>query len=200
MLSIAIQAGGESRRMGRNKALMPFAGKPLIAYLAARLAPAAGELFVIANQPEAYRFLGLPIHPDATPGRGPLGGLEAAMRLAMYERLAVVACDMPFASPALLRYQAELLETGNADLVVPETAEGLEPLHAVYRTTACLPVVAAALAAGDLKLSGWFDQVRVWRLAPYEWAAFDPDAMLFTNLNEPEGFRAAERYAQTHPR
>ena len=198
MLSIAIQAGGESRRMGQNKALMPFAGKPLVQYLAARLAGAPGELFVTANQPELFGFLGLPVYPDAIPGRGTLGGLLTALRNARYPLLAAVACDMPFASLALLRHQSQLLLDDNLDLAVPATTLGLEPLHAVYRVAACLPVVEAAIASGKWKLTGWFERVKVHTLAVTEWESYDPDHVVFTNLNTPDDFLKAEQYAQGH--
>ena len=200
MLSIAIQAGGESRRMGQNKALMPFAGQALIAYGAARLAGLVGdELFVTANRPELFGFLGLPVYPDVIPSRGALGGLLTALRRARYSAVAAVACDMPFASPALLRYQYCLLREKNADVVLPLTALGPEPLHAVYRRAACLPVVAAAIAAGEWKLSGWFGRVKVHTIDAREWESYDPDGVVFTNLNMPDEFLKAEQYARAHP-
>ncbi len=199
MLSIAIQAGGESRRMGRNKALMPFAGQPLIQFVAKRLATTADELFVTADQRERYGFLGLPIYPDALPGRGALGGLWTALRRAKYAAVAVVACDMPFVSLALLRRQYQLLIEKKADIVVPQTSFGLEPLHAVYRKAACLLVVEAAIASGQWKLSGWFEQVKVHTVTADEWESYDPDQIVFTNLNTPDEFLKAEQYALAHP-
>ena len=199
MISIAIQAGGESRRMGRNKALVPFGGQALIAHVAARLAGLGDELFVTAKQPDLYAFLGLPVYPDVVPGQGALGGLLTALRRAKHPALGVIACDMPFASPALLQYQFHLLSEKKADIVVPLTGSGFEPLHAVYRTEVCLPVVEAAIAAGEWKLSGWFGQVEVISLAADDWSNYDPDGVVFTNLNTPDEFSKAERYARTHP-
>ncbi|MFL7867205.1 MAG: molybdenum cofactor guanylyltransferase, partial [Anaerolineales bacterium] len=70
MLTICVQAGGESRRMGRDKALMPFLGRPLIQRVVDRLSPIADEIIVTTNNPDDYRFLGLPLFPDLKPGRG----------------------------------------------------------------------------------------------------------------------------------
>ena len=92
MYSIAIQAGGESRRMGRDKGLMPFLGRPLIQRVLERLTPIADEVLVTTNSPDEYRFLNLPLFPDLKPGRGALGGLYTALSSAACEAVAVVAC------------------------------------------------------------------------------------------------------------
>ena len=68
-LSIAIQAGGESRRMGQDKGLASFLGKPLVARLVERLAPLADEVLVTTNRLQEYAFLGVPLFPDLLPGR-----------------------------------------------------------------------------------------------------------------------------------
>lgn len=196
MLSIAIQAGGESRRMGQNKALMPFLGRPLIAYLLDRLAASADELFITAREPGPYAALGRPVYTDASPQRGALGGLLTALQHARHPVLAAVACDMPFASPELLRFQARLLDDEQADIVVPAGEAGLEPLHALYRTATCLPAAQAALQRGDWKLSGWFERVRTRVVTRAEWESFDPQHVIFTNLNTPDDFQKAEAYAR----
>lgn len=195
-LSVVLQAGGESRRMGRDKALVPFLGRPLIARLAERLGPIADELLVTTNRPDDFGFLGLPLFPDPRPGRGALGGLHAALRAARHEAVAVVACDMPFASAELLRFQAGLLESEGADVVLPRGADGLEPLHAVYRRATCLPLVEAALDAGQWKVIAWFDQARVRVLRADEVAAHDPRGLAFVNVNTPEELAQAERLAR----
>src|SRR6185369_4678742 len=102
MLTIVVQAGGASSRMGEDKALKPFLGRPLIQRLVERLSPIADEMIVTTNRPEEYRFLGLRLTPDLKPGRGALGGLYTALASASQPHVAVVACDMPFASPTLL--------------------------------------------------------------------------------------------------
>ena len=102
MLSIVVLAGGESRRMGQNKALMPFLKQPLIERVVKRLAPFADELLVISNKPDQYEFLGVSLTPDIMPGRGALGGLYTALSSAHQPLAAVVACDMPFVNVGLL--------------------------------------------------------------------------------------------------
>src|SRR5512141_666268 len=103
MLSVVVQAGGESTRMGENKALKPFLGRPLIQRVVERLAPIADEVLITTNQPDQFAFLKVPLFPDQRPGRGALGGLHTAIASAHEPYVAVVACDMPFASAQLLQ-------------------------------------------------------------------------------------------------
>jgi molybdopterin-guanine dinucleotide biosynthesis protein A len=183
--------------MGQDKALMPFLGRPLIQRVVDRLAPIADEMIVTTNRPEEYRFLGLPLFPDLKPGRGALGGLYTALASATCEAVAVVACDMPFASPGLLEAANTLLLQEAADVVIPDPGEGLEPLHAVYRRATCLPAIETAIAADLWKLISWFPQVRVRVLQPEEVKLHDPSGLAFWNLNTPEEFAEAEKMA-TH--
>lgn len=195
MLSIVIQAGGESRRMGRDKALMPFLGRPLIQRVLERLTPIADEVIVTTNHPEDYRFLGLPLFPDLLPGRGALGGLYTALSSATCEAVAVVACDMPFASAALIETASRLLIGEETDVVIPDSGGGLEPMHAVYRRETCIPAIRAAIEADLWKLISWFPQVKVRILLPDETRGLDPSGLAFWNLNTPEEFAEAEKTA-----
>ena len=192
MLTISIQAGGRSRRMGQDKALMPFLGRPLIVRLVEQLRPFADELIVTTNRPEAYAFLGLPLFSDVIPDVGALGGLLTALEAAQEPYVGLVACDMPFASGGLLHRGAAVLEETGLDVFVPRSGQGLEPLHAVYRRAACLPAVRQAIAAGRRRVIAWFDVVGVYEAGPEVWQPFDSHGLLFQNVNTPEEFRAAE--------
>jgi molybdopterin-guanine dinucleotide biosynthesis protein A len=196
MLTIIIQAGGRSSRMGQDKALLPFLGQPLIARIVARLSPVADELLICTNRPDAYAFLGLPLISDKIPDRGALGGLYTALETATQPQVAVVACDMPFASPTLLAAQSAILQAESADVVIPKTEKGYEPLHAVYRREVCLPVVAESLAAGQWKVISWFSQVRLRPVLRDELKQHDPHGLTFINVNTPEEFAEAERLAR----
>lgn len=196
MLSVAIQAGGESRRMGQDKALMPFLGQPLIARVVKRLTPIADEVIVTTNRPADYAFLALPLFSDSHPGRGALGGLHTALFSARHPLVAVVACDMPFVSPNLLAFQARLLEAEGADVVIPFLPEGYEPLHAVYRRETCLPAVEWALANEQWKLIAWFSKVKVRTLTAEECRQYDPAGLAFANINTPQELAEAEVLAR----
>ncbi len=196
MLTLVIQAGGESKRMGEDKALVSFLGQPLIQRLIDRLSHLADELLVTTNRPQAYRFLDVSLIEDVYPGRGALGGLYTALHAAQHPLVAVVACDMPFASPALLAAQRDLLLASESDAVIPQTSNGAEPFHAVYRRQACLPAIQAALAANLWRVDSWFAAIRLRWMSAEELALYDPTGRAFWNINTPQELRQAEAIAQ----
>lgn len=196
MLTISIQAGGGSTRMGEDKALKLFLGRPLIQRVIDRLAPIADEIIVTTNRPDDYAFLDLRLVSDIVPGRGALGGLYTALFSAACDVVAVAACDMPFASSRLVEAAVRLLVEEDADVVIPESAEGLEPLHAVYRRATCIPAIEAAIAADKWKVISWFPQVKVRALKMDEIKLLDPSGLCFWNLNTPQEFAEAERRAR----
>jgi molybdopterin-guanine dinucleotide biosynthesis protein A len=195
MLSVVIQAGGMSARMGEDKALKPFLGRPLIQRVIDRLTPIADELIVTTNRPAEYEFLKLRLVSDLKPGRGALGGLYTAIASATSPLVAVVACDMPFASTIFFEGALRLMVEEEADVIIAETDEGYEPLHALYRREACLPAIESAIDADQWKVISWFSQVKVRTLTTDEVKAFDPSGLCFWNLNTPEEFIEAEKRA-----
>jgi molybdopterin-guanine dinucleotide biosynthesis protein A len=196
MFNLVIQAGGQSVRMGEDKALKLFLGRPLIQHVIDRLAPLADEIIVTTNRPDDYAFLNLRLVSDLVPGRGALGGLYTAVASATSPLVAVVACDMPFANATLLETAARLLVEEEADVVIAKTAEGYEPFHAVYRREICVPAIRSAIEADKWKVIAWFPQVKVRELTPAEVAAADPHGLAFWNVNTPEEFAEAEHLAQ----
>jgi molybdopterin-guanine dinucleotide biosynthesis protein A len=197
MLTLAIQAGGQSTRMGRDKGLVEFLGKPLITRVMGRLASIADEILVTTNDSESYRFLGVPLYADLKPGRGALGGLHTALACAAHPLVAVVACDMPFANLELLTFARDLLLESGDDAAVPESGDGFyEPFHAVYRRETCLPAVTHAIDSDQWKLISWFPQVQVRRIISAEVARFDPSGLAFSNVNTPEELLQAEQRAR----
>ncbi len=181
--------------MGSNKALLRFRGQPLIAWVLNRLRPLAAEVLVTTNQPESLAFLKVPLVPDLLPGKGSLGGLFTALTAARFEAVAVVACDMPFVDTNLLSAEAALLETGAWDAVIPGSQAGPEPLSAVYRRSACLPAIHAALERGETRLVSWLPQVKARLLDVAETSRIAPGAFSFFNINTPEDLELAEQLA-----
>jgi len=195
MLTVAIQAGGQSTRMGEDKALKHFLGRPLIQRVVDRMLPIADEIIVTTNHPDNYTFLNLRLVPDLISGRGALGGLYTALFFATHPIVAVVACDMPFASVSLFEAARKLLVEEEADVVIPKSDEGYEPIHAIYRRAVCVPAIKSALDADQWKVIAWFPKVKVRVLAPEDIRFYDPSGLAFWNLNTPEEFVEAERRA-----
>ncbi|MCL4504796.1 MAG: molybdenum cofactor guanylyltransferase [Chloroflexi bacterium] len=195
MLTVVIQAGGESRRMGEDKALRLFLGQPLIARVLSRVESLADELLVVTNRPAVYAFLNCALVADVLPGRGALGGLYTALSVASHAAVAVIGCDMPFVSATLLKRQYELLCAEGVDAVVPRTPNGWEPLHAVYHRATCQPAVYAALEAGTWRISDWLKTIRLHTPDMAEVQQYDPQQRAFWNVNTPEEFAQAERWA-----
>jgi molybdopterin-guanine dinucleotide biosynthesis protein A len=197
MLTVCIQAGGESSRMGEDKALKTFLGRPLIQRVIERISSIADEVIVTTNRPEEYAFLKRRLYSDLKPGRGALGGLYTAIASARYPLVAVVACDMPFASATLLEAESTLLLEEDVDVVIPRSEEGYEPLHAVYRRETCLPAIEAAIAEDQWRVIAWFPRVKVRTLTPAESKRYDLLGLAFWNVNTPEEFAKAEEIAKS---
>ena len=191
--------------MGEDKALKTFLGHPLIQRVIDRLSPIADEVIVTTNRPADYSFLNVPLISDLKPGRGALGGLYTAIASASHPFVAVVACDMPFASAAFFEAATQLMVQEGADVAIArETSQaepvgksqGYEPLHAVYRRETCLSAIEAAIAADQWKVIAWFPQVKVRVLTSDEVKRYDPTGLAFWNVNTPEEFKEAEKIAR----
>mgnify|MGYP000006524676 FL=1 len=199
-LTIVVQAGGESRRMGRSKATVPFLGEPLIWRSINRLLPLADEFIITTNEPQNLDFLSdlvdlgkIRLVTDAYEKRGALRGVYTAINAASKDYVALVACDMIFPSRNLIAAELDaLMETG-ADIAVPRTQFGYEPFHGVYRRTTCLPVVYEAAEAGEIKATGWFDKMQTIDFTSEKVAKAEPRGGCFINVNTPEELASAER-------
>ena len=126
-----ILAGGQSSRMGTNKALLQLNGKTVIEGMVEKLENIVDETIIVTNHLEDYEFLHLPMIEDKRKGKGPLAGIEAGLEATKTERNLIVACDMPFISVELGQYLLSCLEEYQA--AVPEISGQLHPLFAAYR-------------------------------------------------------------------
>jgi len=189
MITVSIQAGGRSRRMGGDKGLQILKGKPLVQHVYERVADLADEIILTTNNPRGYAFLGVRMVADEKPGAGALQGLRTALQAAHGEHVLVVACDMPFLQPVLLAYLLE--KRARADVIVPVAGGYYEPMHAVY-ARGCLAPISECLAAGDNKVIAFFSQVSVLEIAEADLRALDPDLDSFRNINTQAELRLAE--------
>lgn len=189
-LSIVLQAGGQSTRMGEDKGLMSFGRVSLVEFILEQVVDLGDEVLVISNQPEAYGILGLPVYTDVRPGIGALGGLLTALTYARSEAALVLACDMPFVNLDLIRFMTDNLP-GN-DVVVPVFGkkEFIEPFRGMY-AKACLPAIEKAVQAGKRRAIAFHPDVRVRLISQEEVARFDPDGRSFINVNTPEEYDRA---------
>ena len=198
-LSVVIQAGGESRRMGQSKATVPFLGRPLITRLVSRLHCVSDELLITTNEPDNLAFLAdefpdlkIRLVRDAYDYRGALPGLFTAINAAENPLVAVIACDMIFASPALLSAEVDEIVATNADAVVPTNKHGFEPFHAVYRKRTCLPAIKRALDLGKRRAQGFYEDIKVQGFAQDKVIAAEPMGRCFVNANTPDELNSIE--------
>ena len=194
-----ILAGGQSRRLGRDKAVEPFAGEPLIRRVIRRASEAVSADQVVVVVADRARAAALPLDDshqtavDLFPDCGSLGGIYTGLNAASTDWSLVTACDMTFLSAPLLAYMAGLRD--GVDAVVPVVGGRPEPTHALY-SRRCLPAIETRLRVGQLKISGFFDNVAVRYVPESDFREFDPDLLSFFNINRPEDLSRAMELAQ----
>jgi len=194
LVSVAIMAGGQSRRMGQDKAWLEVGGQPVIERVLTRVKPLADDVFISANAPDKYQQFGLRIVPDIYPYQAALGGIFSAITAARHSHVLIVACDMPFLNIDLLSYLISLAST--AEVIAPLIeSDQPQPMHAVYSKN-CLPAIQSCLLAGRLRLVDFWGDVSVHYVKRDEIARFDPDFYSFVNLNTPEDWRKAQDLAE----
>jgi molybdopterin-guanine dinucleotide biosynthesis protein A len=169
--------------MGRDKALIRIDGVPLVRRVAAVVARVADPVLLAPGRPGRLGRIGYEEVLDHAPGAGPLAGLVAGLAASPHPLMAVVAVDMPFASARVLALLAGL--HGGEDAVVPVTASGPQPLHAVYASSALVPL-RAALEQGHLAVRQAVEGLRVRLVTEAEWKRADPTGRFAFNLNRAE--------------
>ncbi|TET34729.1 MAG: molybdenum cofactor guanylyltransferase [Anaerolineales bacterium] len=191
MITIAVQAGGKSSRMGEDKALIHLGGIPLIERVLTRIDGLADEILITTNRPKTLAHLNLRMVGDEVPGAGALHGLKTALSAARGEVVLILSCDTPFVSRELLEH---LLDRAHeADVIVPKHGDKYEPLQAVYNRARCLPAVEAALVSGERRMVSFYPQVRVLPIEEHVLSKLDPSGLSFFNVNTAEDLERAEQ-------
>ena len=185
-----ILAGGESSRMGRDKALLELNGEPMIVR-AARLVESVAGITVIVGAPERFSSLGLHVIADDWPAAGPLGAIATALRASSAPWNLIVACDLPYLTKAWLDFIVARGLSSPADAILPMNERGAEPLCAMYRKS-CEPAIRAALGRGTRKVTDGLAALRTENIEPAEWKAFDSEGLLFKNMNSPADYEEAK--------
>ncbi len=188
----AVMAGGQSRRFGRDKALLVLDGEPLLARAVRLLRPLSDDVLVLGPPHRAAVVPGIRVISDEVPGMGPLGGIATALRAARYPAVLVVATDMPLLQPALLRHLIALSQ--DADVVIPRSGGFTEQLCAIY-SRACLPFIDAQVARGDYKIDRFFPLVRTRYVDEPELRRFDFELLSFRNINTDDDWQALQALA-----
>jgi molybdopterin-guanine dinucleotide biosynthesis protein A len=199
-LSVAILAGGKSRRMGQDKAQLRIGRRTLLEIVAARVRPVATELFVVATNGSRFSELGFRVVADIVDDAGSLGGIYSALKSAAFDHCLVVGCDMPMLNPELLKFMAA--EPRDYDALVPVHASTqsqqvtYETLHAIYAQSA-VPVIERRIFAGKLKIADLLDDLTVREIDESTLRRYDPDLHSFHNANTPDDFASIERMMLT---
>jgi molybdopterin-guanine dinucleotide biosynthesis protein A len=196
-IGAAILAGGLSKRMGVNKALLRLreGGPAIIEKVVMRLAEAGLRApLLVANRPEEYDFLGLECMPDDIEGAGALGGILTALSHSRHNRVFVVASDMPLLNVELLKHMMTMEVA--YDALVPRWHDGehvrVEPLHAIY-SIGCNKTIREEIGKGRLKVSSFLDEIKVRYISEDEIRRYDPDLRSFFNVNTPEEWEAMKQ-------
>jgi molybdopterin-guanine dinucleotide biosynthesis protein A len=185
-----ILAGGESSRMGRDKALLELEGVALIVRTT-KLVELAAERCAVVGDTVRLEGLELLVIEDDFPGAGPLGGIATALRASEAEWNLIVACDLPYLTREWLEFLIGRAVRSDADAVLPMNERGAEPLCAVYRKRAD-GAIRAALDRGVRKVTDGLADVRIEFIEPREWKGFDSDGLLFKNMNSPADYEEAK--------
>jgi molybdopterin-guanine dinucleotide biosynthesis protein A len=185
-----VLAGGESARMGQDKALLPFGERPLAAWMAERVRRVCGTVTLVGDAAK-YSVLGFPVVEDVYAGHGPLGGIHAALVSSRARFNLIVACDMPYLSTEFLAWMLQVAKAGQRDATIPESeSHGYEPLCALY-TPGCLRPIEEVLRSGERKISRALEGLAVRAVPTQEWKRYDAEGKLFRNLNTPEEYERA---------
>jgi len=193
----AILAGGRASRLGgRAKALLPLGSARIIDRQLAVLRQVADDVFIIAADASPYAPLGIPVVPDTVAGAGALGGLLTALEASPAPEVLVLACDLPFVTPAFARYLCD--EGRGYDVALPRTADGYHPLCASWSRRA-LPEIADRVRDGRRRILDALPALRVREIGPDEVARFDrPAGTLLFNVNTPHDYERARQLDKSY--
>ncbi len=200
-----ILAGGQSRRMGADKAFVLLEGQRLIERVMGVLQQVCGEIIIASSDTRPYAALGARVVVDTIRSFGAIAGLHAALQAMDTDLGVAVAVDMPFLNGPLLRAMVDAAP--GWDAVIPALGPrgvrgngprvrakdlGIHPLHAVYRRS-CLAAIQAAIDRDDRRLNTFLPMVRVRYFAADDMRQFDPELRSLENLNTPEDLQRLDR-------
>jgi len=192
-----VLAGGAGRRLRMDKPALPFGDKRLLQLTVDVLSEICVDVLVACGRraPEELPAVPARLVPDGWPGRGPLGGLHAGLRAMDTEYAVVLACDMPFVNPDLLRYL--LRRRSGVQAVVPVIHGAPQPLHAVY-SKACYPLAASLLSEEENRLGELLRRLDLTLVTEEELGGFDARLSVFNVNYPPDLERAQSLWQKSH--
>jgi len=191
-----VQAGGASTRFGTDKALAELGGKTMLAQTTELVASVCSEVFIVAAEGK-YPGARAALQADRWPGQGPLGGILTALQSSAERSTEsiwnlIVSCDMPFLTRDWLEFLCQRAERSAAQVAVAESANGLEPLCACWKT-ASMPSVQTAFDSGVRRVTDAMKRLPMEVLDVSVWKRFDTKGRLFWNMNTPADYEEARR-------
>lgn len=157
-----ILAGGQSRRMGSDKGLIVWQGKPFVQHIIEALQAVTEEVIIISNQPQ-YQDFGCPCYTDMIPDKGPLGGLYTGLFHSKSSHNIVLSCDVPLVSPPLLQLLIDAISPSTEAVQLVEEAQS-HPLIACYHQSV-LPIIENQLQMKKRSMKALISRLRVQSIA-----------------------------------
>jgi len=188
-----ILAGGESTRMGKNKAFIEINGQRIIDRTVSLFREIFDDVLLVTNRPLDYLELNVKIVTDLIPGKGSLGGVFTGLFFSCSPKAFFVGCDMPFLDRRVIQYFLSLAQT--ADIVVQKTKDYWQPLHAIYPRTLLKPI-ERLFQQGELTIFKAYQGIKVREVTGEELKPYDPDLHTLSNINTPEELK---KLLETHP-
>jgi len=179
-ITACIIAGGKSKRFGSDKALFEYKGQPLISHVHNTLKEVFDDIVIIGGSKAKYGFLGLEIYEDIIPELGPIGGLYTAFSTLKTQYIFVIACDMPFVTPDLIKIIID--KKNNYDIVIPQKGDYTEPLCAIYKES-CKTHIKDMIDQNNLKIKSFFNKMKVHEINQKEISDLGNWQTFFHNIN-----------------
>ena len=192
-VSAIILAGGNSSRLGRDKALVNIYSSSTIIHTIVEKLQNISDDVIIATNGRKYASPGARLTSDIYLNSGPLAGLYSGLLAAKHSHALVVACDMPFLNVELLNYMRS--QPLDYDALVPKIEGWLEPLHAIY-SRQCIEVIEGMLKDSHLSMHDFLDNILVQYLFQDTITMFDPEYRSFFNINSTKTLKEAINIAR----
>jgi len=196
-MTAIILAGGKNTRMhGQDKAFLEIKGKAIARILIEKFRPLADDVIVVTNFPQKYANLDVKLVKDEYPGKGPLMGIYSGLKFSSSKYNFIVACDMPFVKPSLIRYFMDCAD--DYDVVIPKIDGKFHPLFGIY-SRECIPVIQEMLKQDVLRISDMFPKVKTCFISRQDLEKFDKGLVSLININTAEDLIKAKEIQKNLP-